>query len=107
MALTRQREKRLALHLPLEVQGEEVGGLPFADSGRSLNISAGGICFETRRNLLVGARLLLAIQLPDPLRKHFGGRPVYRAHAVVCRVERNEGEAVSRIGARFLGEAEV
>ncbi len=101
-----EREKRVGLHLPLDVSGQDAAGAPFSESTRSLNISGGGILFESRRNLLVGSHLTLAIQLPPALQKHFGSKPVYRARAVICRVERFEGEEVSRIGARFLGEAD-
>ena len=50
-------------------------------------------------------RVLLDIQTPPPLRSHFGGRENYRAWAVVCRMERFEGQTSSRIGARFLRDA--
>lgn len=100
------REKRADLHLPVRASGQDAAGADFTETTRSLNISGGGICIETRRNMLVGLRLLLEIQLPPSLRKHFGDRSLYRARAVVCRVERFEGQDVSRIGARFLGEAE-
>jgi hypothetical protein len=99
-----EREKRVALHLPVEVQGEDASGVRFTEFTRSVNISGGGILFESHRQILVGARLLLSIELPVSLRRHFGDRDVYRARAVVCRVERFEGEEQSRIGARFLGE---
>lgn len=102
-----EREKRVGLHLPLDVSGQDARGSPFAESTRSLNISGGGLCFESRQHLLVGARLTLHIQLPQALRKHFGGKPVYRARAVVCRVEHFEAEPVFKIGARFLGEVEA
>jgi hypothetical protein len=107
MTTLTDREKRVGLHLPVDVSGRDAGGATFAESSRTINISGGGICFESHRNLLVGLRLTLHIQLPPPLRKHFGGRSVYRARAVVCRVERFEGEPASRIGARFLGEVEA
>ena len=107
MVAIEEREKRVGLHLPVDVSGQDLNGAPFAESTRSLNISGGGLCFESQRNLLVGARLTVHIQLPPPLRKHFGNRSVYRARAVVCRVERFEGQPVSRIGARFLGEVEA
>ena len=99
-----QREKRVGLQLPVEVQGEDAAGAAFTELTRSLNVSGGGICFESHRQVAVGARLRLAIDLPPALRHHFGNREVYRARAVVCRVERFEGEGVARIGARFLGE---
>ena len=107
MSALQDREKRVALHLPVEVKGQDTSGAAFEEATQTLNISGGGICFESGQKLVVGSRLLLLIQLPPPLRKHFRNRPLYRARAVVCRVERFEGQAVSRIGARFLGEVEA
>jgi hypothetical protein len=104
-ASTTDREKRVGLHLPVEVSGQDAAGASFQESTRSLNISGGGILFESHRHLLVGARLTLAIEIPDSLRKHFGDRAVYNVKAVICRVESFEGEQAHRIGARFLGEA--
>ncbi|HEX9188626.1 MAG TPA: PilZ domain-containing protein [Vicinamibacteria bacterium] len=100
-----EREKRVGLHLPVEVRGEDGAGARFTEYTRSVNVSGGGICFESHRQIAVGARLFLAIELPLSLRRHFGNRDVFRVRAVVCRVERFEREEVSRIGARFLGEA--
>jgi hypothetical protein len=101
-----QREKRIGLHLTVEVRGEDTGGSRFKETAVTRNISGGGICFESHRKLMVGSPLTLEIQLPPGLRKHFGGRSVYRARAIVCRVEKFEPEEASRIGARFLGEAD-
>jgi hypothetical protein len=99
-----EREKRMGLHLPVEVRGEDAGGTRFTEYTNSLNVSGGGICFESHRHIAVGARLRLSIELPVSLRRHFGNRDVFRVRAVVCRVERFEGEGGSRVGARFLGE---
>jgi hypothetical protein len=99
-----ERARRLGLHLSFDVSGKDAGGTPFTQTARTLNISGGGVLFESPRNLLVGSRLVLHIQIPPRLRKHFGSRPLYRVRAVVCRVERFQDEAMSRIGARFLGE---
>jgi hypothetical protein len=104
MATLTAREKRVGLHLPVDVSGLDASGRTFAHSARTLNISGGGLCFESPRQLSVGSRLSLHIQVPLRLRRHFGGRPVYRVKAVVCRIERVEGAAVSKIGARFLEE---
>jgi len=105
VAATREREKRLGLHLPVEVTGEDPDGADFHHTARTLNISGGGICFEGPLQVPVGSRLTLSITLPEGLRRHFGGDPVYRARAVVCRVERLEGSPFSRVGARFIREA--
>ena len=103
MGLT-EREKRVTLHLPVEVRGEDRVGTSFTEHTRSVNVSGGGICFESHRPLAVGTRLQLAIELPVSLRRHFGNKDVYRARAVVCRVERGSGSEPVRIGARFLRE---
>jgi hypothetical protein len=102
---TTDREKRVGLHLTVEVTGQDAAGVDFKETTRTGNISGGGILFESHRNLLVGSRLNLAIQIPESLRKHFANRPIYNVKAVICRVESFEGEQARRIGARFLGEA--
>jgi hypothetical protein len=105
MATTRDRSRRLGLALPLEVWGEEDDGSAFHESARTLNVSGGGLCFETARRLEFGARLVLDIRLSPGLRARFGGRQRYRLRAVVCRLENFEGEGRYRVGVRFLGEA--
>ncbi len=107
MPVEQERERRVGLHLPVQVSGLDETGAPFAETTRSLNVSGGGLLFESRQKLMVGLRLTVHIQLPPPLRRHFGDREVYRARAVVCRVEKFEGEDHSRIGVRFLGEVEA
>jgi c-di-GMP-binding flagellar brake protein YcgR len=99
-----QREKRVSLQLRVEVHGEDASGARFTEITRSVNVSGGGICFESHRQISIGALLELVIELPASLRRHFGDRDVYHARAVVCRVERFEGEEARRVSARFLGE---
>lgn len=104
MAQITDRERRVGLHLPLEVNGQDAAGTAFRESARTVNISGGGLCFETRRDLSIGARLALQIELPPALQKHFGGKATYKARAVVCRAERVSDQDAARIGVRFLGE---
>ncbi len=98
-----QRGKRVPLHLPIDASGVDVHGRKFSERTRTLNVSGGGICFVTRKDLQVGSRLVLYIELPFRLRKHFGGRSEYHVRAVVCRLE-PAVEGLARVGARFLGE---
>jgi hypothetical protein len=91
----------------VDVSGQDMAGSPFAESTESVNVSGGGLCFETRRTLGVGSRVTLHIQVPPALRKHFGGKPVYRARAVVCRIEPSPTQGASRVGVRFLAEVEA
>ena len=101
------RERRRGLRLPLEVRGKDAVGRSFHESTHSVNFSGGGLCFESGQKLSIGARLELEIELPPGLRRHFGGRALYRAHALVCRVEHFEDEPGYRVGARFLDEIGV
>jgi hypothetical protein len=94
----------LALDLPVSVSGRDVVGAPFTEDTHTLNVSSGGLCFESRHSLPVGCRLALRISLPPRLRPTFGGRSVYRVHAAVCRVEKASDESTFRVGARFLSE---
>ena len=104
MPATLSRSRRLALSLPVEVWGEDDDGRAFHESARTLNISGGGLCFETGRRLDIGARLVLEIRLAPNLRPRFGGRPRYRVRAVVCRLENFADADRYRVGVRFLGE---
>lgn len=102
-----QREKRRELRLPLNVSGLDLRGGPFSERAQTVNLSGGGLCFETVRKLAVGSRVDLRIQVPPALQAHFGGRSTYAVKAVVCRVEAIEAGATFRIGARFVGELEA
>ena len=55
-----KRNKRVALHLPVEVRGEDVSGTRFTELTHSVNISGGGILFESHRQIPIGARLACA-----------------------------------------------
>lgn len=103
----RDRERRVGLELDVAVSGNDAVGRAFEERTRSVNVSGGGICFRTDRQLTVGSRLELEIALPSGLRRHFGGKALYKARAVVCRVEHFEAEPRFRVGARFLGENTV
>jgi hypothetical protein len=98
------RSRRLGLVLPLTVTGVDLGGRAFSETTRTVNVSGGGLAFETAKRLEIGSRLLLDIKLPPRLRRHFGGRPRYRVVAVVCRLI-GSGPGPARIGVRFVGEA--
>ncbi len=53
------RKKRLTLKLPVEVRGEDALGRVFVERTHCMNVSGGGILFESQEKLLVGTRLRL------------------------------------------------
>ena len=100
-----ERQRRLSLKLHVMVQGEDALGRPFSETTQCLNVSGGGILFESQQKLLVGTRLHLRIEIPEPLRKHFGNRAVWETQAVIRRLESLEGRDRIRVGARFIEES--
>jgi hypothetical protein len=98
------RSRRISLLLPVTVAGADLAGRSFTEATRTLNVSGGGLAFETRRRLEIGGRLLLEVRIPPTLRAHFGGHDRYRVRAVVCRVQLRK-DGLSNVGVRFLGEA--
>jgi hypothetical protein len=99
-ALT-ERKKRMSLRLPVAVSGEDARGRAFVEHTQCLNVSGGGLLFESGEKLLVGTRLRLRIEIPEPLRRHFGDRAVWQTGAIITRLEAMEGQTVIRVGARF------
>jgi hypothetical protein len=96
------RKKRLTLKLPLEVRADDALGRPFVELTHCMNVSGGGILFESQEKLLVGTRLRLRIDIPTALRKHFENRSVWETGAVIMRLEALEGQSTVRVGARFV-----
>src|SRR5213076_39591 len=68
-----KREARRHLRLPVRITGRDAAGAPFQEDAQTVNISGGGLCFESARSLPVGGRLALRIAVPPALRRHFGG----------------------------------
>lgn len=99
-----ERQRRLGLELPLHVSGEDEAGDRFVEHTQSLNISGGGVGFESPRRLEVGAHVAIRIDIPPALRERFGGRSVYAARAIICRSQHLPQRDAYRVGVRFLGE---
>lgn len=106
MVTLTEREKRLALRLPVELFGKDVESQDFTAQGRSLDISGQGMLIETRHHFDVGQRFELHMPLPEVLRPRFGDREVYKVVGVVRRVEVPDGGGLYRVACQLLGEPE-
>jgi hypothetical protein len=104
MAHLASRTRRLGLDLPIVVSGTDAHDEPFNEHTHTVNVSGGGLCYESQYGVPVGARVELKIALPPKLRPRFGGKSVYRVQALVCRVERTGSKGSYRVGVRFLGD---
>lgn len=104
MVTLSEREKRLALRLPVELFGKDADGVDFRAQGRSLDISGQGMLVETRHRLAVGQRFELHMPLPEALRPHFNDLEIYKVLGVVRRVEVPDGGGLYRVACQLLGE---
>jgi hypothetical protein len=102
-ASMKPRARRLELPLVIQVSGHDLCGDAFDERTHALDVSGGGLCFESHHNLPVGARLSLQILIPRALRRPFANRPVYPVRVVVRRVAHAPGGDTFRVGARMVG----
>jgi hypothetical protein len=93
----RRSEVRMALSLPVRIQGQYPDGEPWEEVTTTSDASFGGASVGLRRVVLRGQALHLSLPLPRRFRTHDFGAPTYRVYAVVCSVKAN-GE----VGIRFL-----
>jgi hypothetical protein len=95
----RRREVRMALSLPVRIQGQYPDGQAWEEMAQTSDASFGGASLGLRRLVLRGQALHLSLPLPKRFRTHDFSAPSYRVYAVVCSVKTN-GE----VGIRFLGK---
>jgi hypothetical protein len=100
------RKRRLALTPSLIAIGQDLCGAPFMERTHALDVSAGGLSFESTHNVAVGILLALKILIPHRLRHRFSRRAIYSVHGRVTRVERLPAAGHYRVAMRFLGELE-
>jgi hypothetical protein len=60
----RRREKRVQVHLPVEIRGTDRNGARFDETTTSENLCRGGVAFTLSRELELGAMLDINIPLP-------------------------------------------
>lgn len=98
----RRRDGRLAIHIPVHVQGHDAAGRPWEEMTTSEDISWGGAAFLLRQALTTGQVLLLSLPLPKRFRRYDLTSTSYRVYAVVRRIA---GEyAPVRVSVLFLGQ---
>ncbi|HKC13231.1 MAG TPA: PilZ domain-containing protein [Vicinamibacteria bacterium] len=97
----RRKEARIALHVPVKVQGRGGDGATWEEMTSSEDASMAGISFRLRRAVRIGHALHLALPLPKRLRRYDLTDPSYHVYALV----RSVGPGTpSRVGLIFLGK---
>lgn len=96
-----RKDPRMALHIPVKVDGFDVGG-PWQEMTISEDASAGGVAFSLAHPARFGQVLLLSLPLPKRFRQYDLTEPSYHVYAVVRRAETSEGRTT--VGVMFLGK---
>jgi hypothetical protein len=97
----RRRRPRMALTLPVKIQGYETNGDSWDEMGSVRDVSPGGVGFLVKHPLSRGHVLFLSLPLPKRFRSYDLFEPSYRVYALVRSVVA-EGSSY-RVGVMLLG----
>lgn len=94
----RRREKRVEVHLPVEIRGTDRSGAPFNEVTTSENLCRGGVAFTLSRELDLGSMLEISIPLPRGGKQ---GQNDFATRGQIRHVSRSGKSLV--FGVAFLG----
>ena len=97
----RRKDPRMALRMPVKVDGFDVEG-PWQEMTVSEDTSVGGVSFTIVHPAQFGQVLLLSLPLPKRFRQYDLTDPSYHVYTVVRRAETRRGRTT--VGAMFLGK---
>jgi hypothetical protein len=97
----RRKEARIALHVPVKVQGRGGDGVTWEEMTNSDDASMAGISLRLRHPVRIGQALHLSTPLPKRLRRHDLTDQSYHVYGLV----RSVGAGTpARVGLMFLGK---
>jgi hypothetical protein len=98
----RRKSSRVALTLPVQVQGFEADGGTWTEMSATQGVSRDGAAFHLEREVDPGRVLPLGLPLPKALREYDLSAASYRVFALVRNAARVNGRL--RVGAMLLGK---
>ncbi len=98
----RRRDSRMAMGIPVRVEGYDPDGSPWQEMTSTDDASQGGASFTLRHPHQVGQVLLLALPLPHRFRSYDLAETSFRTYALVRTIRTGEGET-RHAGVMFLG----
>lgn len=98
--------ERLALHLPVRVQGRETSDFQWSEMTRLINVTPFGAGFAIKRPTEKGRLLFMTIPMPRQLRLFDHVEEQYRIWAIVrhMRARLVQSRPVFEIGVAFIGK---
>ncbi len=102
MGPERRKTTRMALRVPVRVQGRDADGQTWEEMTTTEDASAGGVSLRLKHPARLGQVLHLSMPLPKRLRSYDITDPSYRIYALVRNV-RAAGSETLRVGVMFMG----
>jgi hypothetical protein len=102
-ALTSDRRLhyRLPIRVPIFIKGVDNHGEEFFELTHTVNVSASGACFMSKRELYVDSDLMVSIPAPLPSDPHESEEYDFRFPARVVRVENGVINPNKRVSVKF------
>ncbi len=92
---------RLPIRVPVFIKGKDIGGEEFLELTYTLNISAGGACFFSQRELQASTGLLISIPAPVDTSETAREDYEFKFPAKVIRIENGPIMSKRRVAVRF------
>ncbi len=102
MSSQHRRDVRMALSLPIKVQGYDRRGVVWEEMATVTDVSENGAGFPVRHAVHRGQILHLVMPLPKRFRRHDLSEVSYRVYALVRNADAQDGGW--RVGVYFLGK---
>jgi hypothetical protein len=101
-ATNRRKDQRLAISLPIRVQGHSSAGVPWEEMTQCEDASTGGAAFRLKHyDTFHGQVLFLSLPLPKRYRRYDPTTPTYLVYAIVESVQLRDSGV--RVGVSFIG----
>ena len=98
----RRKHVRVAMKLPVRVQGRDPDGTTWEEMASCDDMSTGGVGLSLQHAVRLGQVVHLSLPLPPRLRQYDLTDPSYRVYALVRNLR--PGSPATRIGLLFLGK---
>ena len=100
-ALDRRSYYRLPIRVPIFIKGVDKLGEEFFELTHTVNVSASGACFVSKRELQLDADLMVSIPAPLPSDPHESEEYDFRFPAKIVRVENGTVHPSKKVSVRF------
>jgi hypothetical protein len=100
-AFDRRSHYRLPIRVPIFIKGVDRHGEEFFELTHTVNVSASGACFMSKRELQIDSDLLVSIPAPLPPDPQESDEYDFKFPAKIVRVENGTGLPSKKVSVRF------